>query len=401
MASLNEMRAERARIFEEIKALNERAESEDRDFTGEEQETYDRMNAEIDDLAKEISSTERTERIASVRASLERVDNPPRTGNTIEDDFLSRWQRFLNGETHRFEVTYTAADVRAAEQRDLLTSTAGAPIPTSFVRSLREHLIENSAIRQTNTTVITTQSGEDLQVPKTTAHPTATLIGEAAAITENDPTLDLVTLQSFKYANLAQLSREFVQDEAVNVLEYLARHNGIAIGNASGAHFVTGTGTGQPRGVQTAAGVGVTGATGQTTTVTSDDLIDLFHSVVSGYRIRSFWLMNDATVATVRKLKDGNQQYLWQPGLQADQPDLLLGRPVVDDPNMPEMAANAKSILFGDFSGYYIRDVGSVAFERSDEFAFNTDLVTFRAIARTDGDLVDENSVKAYQNSAT
>ena len=397
MASINEMRAERARIFEQAKALVDRAAAEDRDLSGEEQAAWDEMNKDIDELAKKVDQTERQERIDAVRNSLD-PDNERAVHRTPAEDFERRFRSFLSGEARSFEFTYTVADLQ--EKRDLLAGTGGSDlVPISFVRSLREHLIENSAIRQTNATVLTTTSGEELRVPKTTAHPGGQITGEGDTITANDPTFDQATLNAYKYTNLTSVSREFIEDEIVNVLEYLARHNGIALANLSGSHFVGGSGSGQPNGVVTAAASGVTADA--VDAITGDELIDLQHSVVSGYRRNAFWLMNDSTAAHVRKIKDSTGQYLWQPGLQAGQPDMLLARPVVTDPGVPELGAGNKSVVFGDFSGYYIRDVGSVRFERSDDFAFSDDMVTFRAIIRTDGELVDENAVRALTQAAT
>jgi len=403
MASLNEMRAERARIFEQAKALVERAESEDRDLSGEEQAAWDQMNADIDDLARQINETERQERIDAVRNSLD-PDNDRSSYRTPEQDFERRFGAFLRGEVRSFDFTYTSADLN--EKRDLLagSGTGTNVVPISFVRSLREHLVENSAIRQTNATVLTTSGGEELRVPKTTAHPDSAIVGEGGTIGANDPTFDQVTLNAYKYANLTSVSREFIEDEIVNVLEYLARHNGIALANKSGADFVNGDGAGNPQGVVDAATSGVTADA--TDGITGEELIDLQHSVVSGYRRNAFWMMHDATAAHIRKIRDqsggaGTGQFLWQPGLQQGQPDMLLGRPVVTDPGVPEMAAGNKTVVYGDFSGYYIRDVGSVRFERSDDFAFDSDMVTFRAIIRTDGDLVDENAVRALTQAAS
>jgi len=400
MASINEMRAERARIFEQAKALNQRATDEDRDLSAEERAAWDEMNADIDRLAKEINDKERDERIAAVRNSLD-PENERSVNRTPEKDFERKFRSFLSGETRSFDFQFTAADLK--EQRTLLAGSGeGANlVPITFVRSLREHLIENSAIRQTNATVLTTTSGEEMRVPKTTAHPGGQLTPEGQAITANDPEFDQATLNAYKYTNLTSVSREFIDDEIVNVLEYLARHNGIALANLSGAAFVNGDGDSKPQGVVDAATSGKSADAKDA--VTGDELIDLQHSVVSGYRRNAYWLMNDSTLAHVRKLKDGtdSNQYLWQPGLQAGQPDQILGRPVVTDPAVPEFGTSAKTVLFGDFSGYYIRDVGSVRFERSDDYAFNTDMVTFRAIIRTDGELVDENAVKALTMSAT
>ena len=401
MASLNEMRAERARIFEQAKALVERAESEARDLSGEDQAAWEAMNADIDELGRSINTQERQERIDAVRSSLD-VGNRGATPATPEKDFEQRFQRFLNGEVRNFTVT--ADDRMPTEQRQLLSGsgTGANAVPVSFVNRLREHLIENSAVRQLGATVLNTSGGEELRIPKTTAHPTAALIGENTDLPSTNPTLATVTLKAFKYANLFQVSREFLQDEAVNVLEYLARINGQALGNISGANMITGGGTTLPWGVATRATVGVT-QTGGPAAPTGDSLIDLQHSIVTGYRPRASWLMSDATLSAVRKIKDGTDsaQYLWQPGLQAGQPDTLLGRPIVTDPNVANFSANGnKSVLYGDFSAYYIRDVQSVVFERSDDFAFGKDLVTFRAIIRTDGDLVDTNAVKAYTTGA-
>lgn len=404
MASINEMRAERARIFEQAKSLVERADSEDRNLSGEEQSAWDEMNVDIDRLAKEIDTRERQDRIDAVRASLDPGKEMATKGDPAKD-FVRRFSAFLTGETRSFEMTWTAADLREDRSLTVGTTTAGGHlVPVSFVRQLREHLIDNSAIRQTNATVLTTASGEALRVPKTTTHPDGGLIGEGLTIGQDDAVFGQVTLDAFKYANLTLASSEFLQDEVVNVLEYLARHNGIALANKSGVDFIAGDGSSKPRGVAHAAANGKTAAA--KTAITPEELIDLQHSVVQGYRRNAYWMMHDATAAHIRKLRDdaggsaGTGQFLWQPGLQAGQPDMLLGRPVVTDPNVAEMGTSAKSVLYGDFSGYYIRDVGALRFERSDGFAFDDDLVAFRAVIRSDGDLIDENAVKALTMSA-
>lgn len=403
---------QRARVWEQAKALLDAAEAEDRGLTGEEEQTYERLSAELDELTKR---KERLEQLARHEARVEAsrddaVVSPEERANdrVIEEELraLFRGQRDV--------VTVSLKDVQVRvgmdgrwEVRDLVKGTAGAggaTVPTGFVPRLVEHLVEAAAVRRTGATIISTSSGEDLQVPKTTAYGSAAIVAEGAAISESDPTFGQVTLKAYKFGKLIQVSRELLEDTAVDILGFVAREAGLAIGLASGGKMVTGTGTNEPEGVQASSQltVGKTGQTGQTTTVTGDDLIDLYHSIVSGYRGRGVWLMLDASLAKVRKLKDNQGQYLWQPGLQAGAPDLLLGRPVVTDPAMPAMAANAKSILFGDFSAYYmIRDVNELEFRRSDDFAFANDLVTFRAVLRTDGRVVAADAVKAYQNSAT
>jgi HK97 family phage major capsid protein len=398
--SILELKAERARVFEQMKALAETAKNENREMTQDEQDTWERMNLEVDTLAAQVSNAEKEERLQALWASLDeksakRSSYSPRTPSEI---FLDEARALMAGDSRFLEIKFSADEKRTALQA--ATTPGSYTVPVDFVRTMREYLIDFSGIRQTNVTVMTTESGDDIRIPRATTHPTATLIGETSQITESEQVLGQVTLQAYKYANLQYLSSEFLADEVVNILDYLARQNGIAIANATGADFITGDGTGKPNGIQTAVSAGVTAATGNTTSITADYLIDLYHAVGTGYRKNSYWLMKDATVAAVRKLKETSNQYLWQPGLQAGQPDTLLGRPVIVDPNMPAMGASEKSILFGDFSGYYIRDVGSIRIERSNDFKFDTDVVTFRTIMRTDGDLIDANCVKAYENSA-
>src|SRR4029077_12641626 len=133
------------------------------------------------------------------------------------------------------------------------------------------------------------------------------------------------------------------------------------------------TGTGSTTGLPTSGA-----------SVGADVLIDLFHSVIPQYRARGSFLMNDSTIKVVRKLKDTTGQYIWQPALVAGQPDTILGRPVYADPNMAAFGTSTKPIAFGDFSGYFVRDVTPLRFERSDDFAFGNDLISFRVLYRTD-----------------
>jgi HK97 family phage major capsid protein len=206
------------------------------------------------------------------------------------------------------------------------------------------------------------------------------------------------------------VSTELIQDSAVNLLEYLGRAAGIAIGTVTGTYNVTGTGTAQPEGIANSPTAGVTGGAGTGLTVSANSLIDLYHSVVSGYRSAGYWVMNDLTAAYIRKLRDdtggsGLGNLLWQPGMQAGAPDTLFGRPVVTDPAMAVQAINAYSIAFGDFSAYFaFRDVNTVTFDRSDDFAFSTGLVSFRSSLRTDSkQLINgaTGAVKFYRNGAS
>ena len=147
--------------------------------------------------------------------------------------------------------------------------------------------------------------------------------------------------------------------------------------------------------------MGVTGGTGQVGAPTADELIDLFFSVIPEYRRAGTWMMSDATRSGVPKLKDTTNQYLIDRLVSGSELSLL-SRPVVIDTNVADTGVSAKSVLFADFSAYYIRDVRVLRVERSDDFAFGQDLVTFRALLRTDGDLVDATgAIKHYAGGAS
>lgn len=384
----------RANVWEQAKAHLDTVEKEGREFTGEADETWTKLNDELSGLDKRISEVadlaKRNKAADEIRDQFKpEAQQEQRTESTDED----RLRAMVRGESRSFEF------------RDLSKLTAGAglnTVATNFYGQLQEHMIANSAIRQSNVTVLTTDGGQALQVPKTTTHPTAGIIAEAGSITESDAVFGQVTLNAYKYAFSTQISSELENDTGVNLVEYLARIGGEALGNGSGAHFVTGDGSDKPNGIVPASTLGVTGAASVTGAFNSDNLIDLFYSVIAPYRKNGSWLMQDAAIKAARKLKESaTGQYLWQPGLLADEPSTLLGRPVLSDPNVAAPALSAKSVVFGDLSKYIIRDVRGVRVERSADFAFQNDLITWRFILRTDGDLIDTTgAVKHFIGNA-
>jgi HK97 family phage major capsid protein len=288
---------------------------------------------------------------------------------------------------------------------------ASVPMPTSFIHQLYTYLVDTSSIRQAGATVISTQTGESILVPRSTSEGAAVWVAEAVALTAGDPTLSSITLGSHKAGKLIQVSKELATDVGFDLVGYLAQSSGRNLGILTNAGYVSGTGTTQPLGILGQATVGVTGTAGAgglvgLPTATGGDIefdwfVDLYHSIIPQYRPRAAWMMNDSTIKYARKLKDTLGRYLWEPSLQAGVPDTIMGKPVYANPAFPLFGANNTPIAFGDFSAYYIRDVTPLRFERSDEYAFNTDQISFRALMRTDGNLVDVNAVKTYQCPAT
>lgn len=389
---------QRANTWEQAKALLDSAAAEGRDLSAEEEASYAKMTADLESLrarADKMVADEETARAAeeSLRSLASRT-NPVEVPGA--DDEL---RSFLRGEKRSYE-----AKPNRAELRDLTKGTAssgGATVPTSFYGQLWAHLIETAQIVN-YATVIRTESGENLEFPATTAHSSGALTAENAAITESDPAFVKRTLGAYKYATLIQAPRELIDDTGVDLEGYLAMQAGRAVGNALGAHLVTGSGSSQPTGIMTSTTLGVTGAASVAGAFSADNLIDLFYSVIAPYRNSQSagWLMRDATLATVRKLKGSDNNYLWVPGL-AGAPDTILGKPVVTDPNVAAVGLSARSVAFGDMSAYYVRIAGGIRFERSDDFAFNADQATFRCIIRGDGVLLDQTgAVKHFIGNA-
>ncbi|MDP9949127.1 MULTISPECIES: phage major capsid protein [Streptomyces] len=401
---IKRLQERRANVWEQSKGLLDKAEGEKRELTAEEEQTYQRLNADLDAIdarAKEYAEAEQRTKDAdeAFRALLAKPETQPRT-STERDSELRRWAR---GETRGFDV----AAPEGVAFRDLTKGSAtagGNTVPVTFYGQLMAHLIEVSGIMMAGPTVLNTASGETIEMPVTTAFSSAAITPEATALTESDPAFAKRSLGAYKYGVLLQIASELLADTGVDLQGFLSMQAGRALGNAFGVHAVTGDGSSKPTGVITTATTGKTGGTGVAGAPTADDLIDLYYSVISPYRNSTScgWLMRDATLAAVRKLKDKQDQYLWQPSIQVGAPDQLLGKPVHTDPNVAAVGLGAKSVAFGDFSQYYVRMAGGVRFERSDDYAFNSDLVTYRAIIRADGLLVDQTgAVKTFVGGAS
>jgi HK97 family phage major capsid protein len=407
------LRDRRLQVWEQAKGLAERAAEENRNFTAEEQGQWDALNGEIETLDKRIKSALDTEtRAKEAEEVFNRLEGQPKDSSKRgqPDQQDTELRKFFRGEGARAIDILPDGPVDFRDLSKLTGGAGGDTVPTGFYNRLVAHLIETSAVMQSGATVLNTTSGEVIPVPKTTSHSSGSIVTEGAPIGESDPAFGQVQLGAFKYGTLIQISRELLADAGVDLEGYLAMQAGRALGNAFGAHAITGTGSSQPRGIVTDATVGETGAAvgggfGAQSTAGegADHLIDLFHSVIAPYRMSQAcrWIVNDTTAGAIRKLKTTDGQYIWQPSVVSGTPDTILGKPVLTDPNVAAVGSSAKSVIFGDISQYFVRLAGGVRFERSDDFAFGNDLVTFRALMRADAALVDlTGAVKVFQGAA-
>ncbi|MGW6418841.1 phage major capsid protein [Streptomyces sp. NPDC055055] len=400
---IKRLQERRANVWEQAKELLDAAEARGGAWEGEEEQKYQRLSDDLDAIDLRVKDmVDAEQRAKDAETAFAGLLAKPQSAPTPEakDSELRRWAR---GEMRGIDIAVPSG----TSFRDLVKGTAtagGNTVPTTFYGQLMAHLIEVSGVMMAGPTVLNTASGETIEVPVTTAHSSAALTAEAAAISESDPAFAKRTLGAYKYGVLLQASSELLSDTGVDLEGYLAMQAGRALGNAFGVHAITGDGSSKPTGIVTSASTGKTGGTGVAGAFTADDLIDLYYSVIAPYRNSTScgWMMRDATLAAARKLKDSQGQYLWQPSIQLGAPDTLLSKPVHTDPNVAAVATTAKSVIFGDFSAYFVRMAGGVRFERSDDYAFNSDLVTYRAIIRADGLTVDQTgALKVFAGAAT
>lgn len=294
------------------------------------------------------------------------------------------------------DIAQWQAETRAAlTGAQSTTTTGGYTVADEAMRALEVSMLAFGGMRQV-ATVIRTATGGALPIP--TTNDTAQkgrLLSENTGATETEMTFGQLVLDAYKYSSDYVLaSVEFLQDSSINAAEFLGRALGERIARLQNDHFTTGTGSSQPNGIVTAAGNSSVTFSG-TATVSYDNIVDLIHSVDPSYRVNGRFMFHDGALKMLKKVKvlqysgDTTGVPLWQPSLVAGQPDLIHGFPYIVNQSMTTPATGVKSILFGDFSKYIIRDVRDVTLVRLDERFAEQHSVAFLAFARSDGDLLD------------
>jgi HK97 family phage major capsid protein len=418
-SGISDAREHRVALVRQMRELNDRAVEERRDLTSEERQTYERLDAEQDALGTRIREAERALDLEA-QLDVRRLNRDERENSIREEElaaFDSAEGRYITGPEAERMIARRPTSSRAyrdafetylrargmvgempAEQRAALQvgtdAEGGYTVPDEFLRELVIAEREFGIMRQL-ARIVTTGDDGDLLIPTVATRATAAWTAEEAAFTESEPTFGQVILRSYKVGAISKVSDELLHDSAFDILAFLARDLGEAVGILENTAFVTGASgsTTTPEGIVKKATVGKTFAANNA--ITADELIDVYHSLLSPYRANAVWMMRDSTVQAVRKLKTTENQYLWQPGLQAGQPDLLLGRPLLVDPDVPAIGTVAESVVFGDIGrGYWIRDVEGVSIKVLNELYAANGQVGFRLHRRTDGDLVDTQAVR-------
>ena len=393
MKQILDLREKRTKAWEGAKAFLDTKRSDDGTLSAEDAETYDKMESNVVNLGREI---ERLERLSALDLEMNQPTTRPMVSTPRNDEFEEKKGRSSDA--------YKTAFWRAIRQKSVphevynalqigVESEGGYTVPDEYEHTLLEALQEVNIMRGI-VHVITTSSG-DRKIPLVTSKGSATWVEEEAVIPESDDAFGQITLSAHKVGSMIRISEELLRDSAFDLAAYISREFARRVGAAEEEAILTGDGAHKPTGLLHAtlgAELGVT--TAAAATIAADELMDLQHALKAGYRRNACYIMNDATVKLLRKLKDGNGQYLWQPGLLVGQPDTLLNQRVLTSNYMPLPVAGNAAILFGDFSYYWLADREGRAIHRLNELYAATDQVGFKITQRVDGRLIMPEAVK-------
>ena len=395
-----ELREKRAKAWEAAKAFLDSHRNDKGILSAEDDATYTRMEQDITDLGKEIARLERQE---ALDAELSKPTASPLTGKPMTGHAEERTGRasdeyrsnFWNAMRSKAPMPQVVDALRIGSDAE-----GGFLVPDEYERTLVEALEEENIFRQL-AHIIQTSSG-DRKIPVVASKGTADWIDEGGAFKESDDAFGQVSIGAYKLGTMIKVSEELLNDSVFDLESYIAREFARRIGNKEEEAFFSGDGSGKPLGVLADKGgaeVGVTAASA--TAITADELIDLFYSLNSAYRKNAVWLLNDSTMKNIRKLKDSNGQYLWQPALHEGGFDTLLGKRIYTSPYAPELAAGQKTVAFGDFNYYWIGDRLGITFKRLNERFAETGQIGFIASKRLDGKLILPEAIKVLQQKGS
>lgn len=399
MSKILELREKRAKAWEAAKAFLDSKRGNDGLVSAEDAVIYDKMEADIINLGKEITRLERQE---ALEVELNKPINTPLTGKPAMPDMDEKTGRASDEYKKAFWNVMRSKNPR----QDVLNalsigeeSEGGYLVPNEFERTLIQTLEEENIFRKL-AKIIQTSSG-DRKIPIVVTKGTASWLDEGEDYDEDDVVFGQASIGAYKLGTMIKVSEELLNDSVFNIEEFISTEFARRIGAKEEEAFLVGDGEGKPTGIFAATGGAQIGATAAANNaITADEVIDLVYSLKSPYRKNAVFILNDATVKVLRKLKDGQGQYLWQPSLTAGTPDTLLNRPVYTSAYAPAIAAGAKTIAFGDFKYYWIADRQGRSFKRLNELYATTGQVGFLGSQRVDGKLILPEAIKVLQQKA-
>ena len=393
--TITEMREKRNKLVGMMDTFLDTHTTDKGTLSAEDDKTYKDMETEVAQLTDSIHRMERREEI---EAELSKPTSKPLTGKPMKADGDKAVK------TGRASDEYKKALLQAMRTnfrqisnvlQEGIDPQGGYLVPDEYDKRLIDILTEENVMRTLGTNITT--SGEH-KINIAATKPAAAWIEEGGTLTFGDATFDQIILDAHKLHVAIKVTEELLYDNAFNLENYILTQFGKALSNAEEDAFINGTGVGQPLGILAETGgaqVGVTSAS--STKVTADEIINLVYSLKRPYRKNAVFLANDVCVAELRKLKDNNGQYLWQPSLQAGEPDRVLGYKVYTSPYFPVPTAGGTAVAFGDFSYYNIGDRGTRSFAELKELFAGNGMIGFVAKERVDGKLVLPEAIMLLQ----
>ena len=389
--TIQELREKRNKAWDEARNFLDSKRTESGVLSEEDSAAYDAMEKTIVDLGKEI---QRLERQAEIEAEMNKATSDPVLGKpaaptvtektgTASDAYKTA---FWNSVRNRNYI-----DVR----NDLQVGTdteGGYLVPDEYEKKLISALEEENVFRPL-ATKIQTSSG-DRKIPVITQKGEASWMEEEEAYSLSDDAFGQIALSAYKVGTAIKISEELLNDSVFDLPSYIAKEFARRIGAKEEEAFFIGDGKGKPTGIFNATGGAEDGTSTTGTSITFDDVMELFYSLRSPYRKKAVWVLNDSTVKALRKLKDNTGNYIWNPSVQAGVPDTILNRPYKTSSYVPEIKAGNKCMAFGDFSYYWVADRQGRSFKRLNELFAMTGQVGFLASQRLDGKLILPEAIK-------
>ena len=393
--TIMELREKRNKAWEAAKAFVETKRDKDGLLSAEDAASYAEMEQKIKDYGAEI---ERMEQMAAMDAQLSKPTSAPLTAKPLNGD---------KPKSGRASDEYKAAMLNALRTNfrqvsDVLSegvdANGGYLVPEEYDSRLIDTLTEENIMRKLGHTITT--SGEH-KINIAATKPAAAWIDEGGALSFGDATFAQINLDAHKLHVAVKVTEELLYDNAFGLESYIIEQFGKALSNAEEDAFLNGDGKGKPLGIFAETGGGTVGVTAASATaITADEIINLVYSLKRPYRKNAKFIMNDQTIAALRKLKDNNGAYLWQPSLQAGKVDRLFGYEVYTSPYVPTITAGKPVIAFGDFSYYNIGDRGTRSFAELEELYAGNGMVGFVAKERVDGKLILPEAVQILKMKA-
>nr|DAR99954.1 MAG TPA: major capsid protein [Caudoviricetes sp.] len=382
MTNLQNLIEKRAKAWEGAKAFVESKKDKDGLLKEEDVQTYNEMEAKIAQFSSEI---ERVSRMEQMEKELSKPMNTPLTGKPMAEKMQSEKEQ-KNAMHKDAMLKALRSNFRQVDNvlQEKVDADGGYLVPEEYDNRLIQSLEGENIMRQLGHT-LTTSGDHKINIAATT--PAAAWIDEGGQLTFGEATFKQALLDAHKLHVAIKVTEELLYDSAFNLENYILEQFGKALANAEEDAFLNGDGTGKPTGVfhQTNGGTYLT----EVATLKADDIINLIHALKRPYRKGAVFILNDKTIAAIRKLKDNNGAYMWQPSYQVGEPDRLLGYPVHTSQFAPE-----NKIAFGDFSYYNIGDRGTRSFKQLTELFAGNGMIGFVAKERVDGKLILKEAVQ-------